>query len=1344
MKLLNNKSNKNVFLKLGSVLLACIFILGLVTIPASERVKADEIKPQIDVKYLGSNPKEPLVGQEIEIRYEITPHPFQHNISKPKEIVLVLDGSGSMSGKKLESLKNAARAFIDRLKSVNNLKVGIVVYSSEATINPIKLGKDKTVTPSGGSSHKVPGYESLKDEYLLPINDERLKTMINNIKALGGTNTGEGLRKGEFLLSQGDTNANKTLILMSDGLPTFYSVNSKNNSNYYTDINNENPLISGTGSDSSSSNVTKSTSYATTIGNIIKNKNYNIFSIGYGLGSSNSTGNKKMQEIHTSMGGVVNINNPEDVNNTFFASEEGAIDSIFNKIADKLEQFYNFNDANLQVSLDKSFTAVEGIDILDKGDSIIKIPPIVYELTKINGVDWYKADPIIISFKIKANKAGNYPIFNDDIKLEYTDINGNKISIPIESPSLTIKEFTPEDSQKLQVNFYTEKNGYLMGDKADVIVGFTHPGTSGVDFNNVRFDIADGIPAIIELNQGSTNLEFGKIEKDTENQKYNFNIKDDIPEAENEETNYKIKGKYSYTVNKGGSSANILGDEETAINIKRGKVIVNIKDTNGNVINNNVKVSLKGNSIDKESNEISNGTIKLDTVPSGNYNLKLTQIPDGYEFTNGNEAIVMVNYENNISEYTFILKGSGQDGKVTIEASDSSGKVDNIYNSEDSKDIRYDKFIKDEFDNEYKLFGESYADIKFSGDKLNYLQYQILKSDIKPITMPSDGWSEITAEDNGINEDIDIENKGKLTQKAYSVAHMAGLNKPGYNPDDWNKKELVYKYPFDGVRLVDASVASTTTEYAERSEGYNPVTNKFEERWVPKKVFTKFIDNIGDNYREASKTWGYFKAPEDGFYYFRTHSDDGIRFSITTDEGSNLLVDRFDPHAPTYHLANKTVKLKKDQYYPVFIEYFNVGGAAAFGVQYAFDRDSGEKNPRDEEYNYVDPGSFYPSKSTTPGESSDGSFEGQGGVRFPEEEGSYYVAYRGFNSENNSKYLIKEGFYGPFIIEDRFELERVVEKNSSKLNDDFKIKYSIKPKDIRITDIYKSKEELKEENVRKTLEIRNMHLKDEVLEGLKVNNITVESLSGKATKNISKDIFEVRFGIDEGETDENPIGIQYKLIRNINDNIEMALYKAEPIIVTLDVTPNMSKEYVFKDKSGILLYDDVSLKDEKIMKQAHFAETKFEIKRDSIILGHGLFNQDLNSNIEVENLLNGVQVVDNSKYSLGLVVDIKNINSKLELSTPSNAIIDENEAYIYEVTNGKIDGNSKIKMNVINGNSIAVDNKILKENKKYILLYTVTFNSFSSEKKEFIINAKLDKKINTIKYNGNNALPDLF
>ncbi|MBU3137897.1 VWA domain-containing protein [Clostridium gasigenes] len=693
--------NKKGFLKISSILLLCIFILGLIVIPKSEPVSADEIKPKIpliDITYLGTNPQEPMVGQDIEVRYQVTPQPFQYKISKPKEIVLVLDASGSMDGIKLTNLKAAANTFINKLKDVKKLKVGIVVYSTNADINPI----------SGTVNDK-----------LFDITDQELKDVINGINAGGGTNTGEGLRKGEYLLSKDTSNADKTLILMSDGEPTFYSGEGKYKklSSYdsrgqlyyyydldydYTKIDNNNPRIGGPGGSDENGDCLE---YAKKIGNIIRAEEYNIFSIGYGL---DDEGNSKMQEIHTSMGGVVN-KDPSNINNTFFASDNGAIESIFNKIADKLLDSYSINDVKLSGNLGSAFTSVGGFEASGNNLAVIKVPPIVYELTKINGEDWYTAKPIIITFKIKANEVGKHHIFDSNSKLEYTAVDGKKISIPIADTSIVIKEFTIEDSKKLQVDFYPEKSGYLMGDSANVIAGFTKPKGNEFNFNNAKFDITNGIPTAIELKEGKPGLDFGTINEGVPTQQYSFNIKDNITETTNETTNHTINGKYSYVVKQDGSTAEISGSKDAAINIKRGSVLVEVVDTKGEKINSGIKVSLQDTSINsvfspKESEEIDNGIVKFNTIPTGNYKVTLTNIPAGYEFTNGNEAIVSVNYENNIAKYKFVLNGENNDKpniKVTLKSGENMSttlgeKVDITYG------ITAESFEYNKYSNESK------------------------------------------------------------------------------------------------------------------------------------------------------------------------------------------------------------------------------------------------------------------------------------------------------------------------------------------------------------------------------------------------------------------------------------------------------------------------------------------------------------------------------------------------------------------------------------------------------------------------------------------------------------------
>ena len=317
-------------------------------------------KPKIEFNLVGITPKNPMVGQDFTVEYELVPHPFQHNVSNPKEIVLVLDKSGSMKdNNKMTNLKRAAKNFINKLTAVRegtttplitNLKISIVVYDKNGHIQQDLL--------------QVTDLEKVNTK-----NVDKLLNTINNLESKGGTNTGDGLRKGAYVLDKGDSKANKTIILMSDGLPTYYTYEYKwsglwGKEVFYTDLNNNSGRIGGNGSSDSNGNCLD---YAKTIGAIIKSKNYNVYSIGYGLGNGNTEANKKLKQIHESMGGV-----SSGENSTFFATDSGAIDSVFESIADQLQKSYAFNDVQFNFNLANSFTFVsESINGVFKFDPIV-------------------------------------------------------------------------------------------------------------------------------------------------------------------------------------------------------------------------------------------------------------------------------------------------------------------------------------------------------------------------------------------------------------------------------------------------------------------------------------------------------------------------------------------------------------------------------------------------------------------------------------------------------------------------------------------------------------------------------------------------------------------------------------------------------------------------------------------------------------------------------------------------------------------------------------------------------------------------------------------------------------
>lgn len=322
-------------------------------------------------------------------RYDYCP---EHNVEGEHYI-------SSTPSTKIAELKKAAKAFIAKMNDVKNLKISIVSFSSLATINPYSTNGNKTVQSLDSRwGHEVPRYTSLGNGFL-DAKDSRLNTIIDNLVALGGTNTGEGLRKADYILTNGNKNANKTIVLMSDGLPTFYSCDYYKN--YYTGINSsDTPYFAGPGD----SVTSKTKGYSDLMGAEVKKNVNNVFSIGYGLGDKESDDNKILREIHNSMGGK---------SENFYASSDGAIDGIFSDIADEIKALYPINDVKLDIEVNSPTIELPGGSVIDMGTVSYRTDG---EVT--NGKVIYRAEDIPFSFIVKGNKPGDYT-FTGEIGVKF-------------------------------------------------------------------------------------------------------------------------------------------------------------------------------------------------------------------------------------------------------------------------------------------------------------------------------------------------------------------------------------------------------------------------------------------------------------------------------------------------------------------------------------------------------------------------------------------------------------------------------------------------------------------------------------------------------------------------------------------------------------------------------------------------------------------------------------------------------------------------------------------------------------------------------------------------------------
>ena len=108
--------------------------------------------------------------------------------SVPLNLCLILDHSGSMNGRALETVKKAALRLVDRLSPGDRLSV--VVFDHQA----------KVLVPNQIIDHP-----------------ERIKQQINRLDAEGGTSIDEGLRLGIEELAKGKKETISQAFLLTDG-----------------------------------------------------------------------------------------------------------------------------------------------------------------------------------------------------------------------------------------------------------------------------------------------------------------------------------------------------------------------------------------------------------------------------------------------------------------------------------------------------------------------------------------------------------------------------------------------------------------------------------------------------------------------------------------------------------------------------------------------------------------------------------------------------------------------------------------------------------------------------------------------------------------------------------------------------------------------------------------------------------------------------------------------------------------------------------------------------------------------------------------------------------------------
>ena len=192
---------KNTKSKILALVIAVLGILGI-----SIGISATDTSGKIILSKTATKVKEnfdetnPEYGRLANVTLTVGANSYPGKEMNKVDIILVLDSSGSMAysaGKttRMAALKNTAKNFVeDLIDDTGNVQIGIVEFDN-----------------------------SVQSTRTLTTNETILTSTINSMSSGGGTNIQSGIAKADELLDNSRADAKKIVIILTDGIPTFYN-----------------------------------------------------------------------------------------------------------------------------------------------------------------------------------------------------------------------------------------------------------------------------------------------------------------------------------------------------------------------------------------------------------------------------------------------------------------------------------------------------------------------------------------------------------------------------------------------------------------------------------------------------------------------------------------------------------------------------------------------------------------------------------------------------------------------------------------------------------------------------------------------------------------------------------------------------------------------------------------------------------------------------------------------------------------------------------------------------------------------------------------------------------------
>lgn len=443
----------SIFISIVIIVICCNF---------SYMTKAVENKPDMKI-FVATNKYNLKLGEAFEVKYTFEPQPIKFqdiNKSQPKDIVLVIDTSGSMKdnigngSSKIRAVKSAAKDFVNKFKSEDNVRIAIVDYAMKAYTHP-----------SNSSSSLLMSSKT--------SNNELLNIIDYGLVADGGTNIGDGIRVAQSILK--DSQNKKYVIVMSDGMPTALNYTGTAGKSYYeierrqwiSEKNMQQFIANWWNNDFAKNNEAWTYAWQDEWKRVYYNSykwNYydsledstdfkigtygnsdpNDYCLNYAKLMASKFSELKISNFMIGFSAGQDLNRLAEIANVgdkkyYDAKSQEAITKLYNDIADQIKMEYKVDTTNLNFQLPEGIE-FDGQEVLmenNYGKKSLKLPIISYKLN--NSKTQYEAQPFDITLRLKAMKEGNHTLGgNSEWNVSYKGIDNSDIKIQLPSVGVTV------------------------------------------------------------------------------------------------------------------------------------------------------------------------------------------------------------------------------------------------------------------------------------------------------------------------------------------------------------------------------------------------------------------------------------------------------------------------------------------------------------------------------------------------------------------------------------------------------------------------------------------------------------------------------------------------------------------------------------------------------------------------------------------------------------------------------------------------------------------------------------------------------------------------------------------